>query len=249
MRIAVAGGTGTVGRRVVELLRGAGHEPVVLSRAAGIDLTAGTGLAPALEGADAVIDVAGTGTLSTGASRRFFGAVTENLLAAERSAGVPHHVLLSIVGAAEVDRDYYAGKALQERIVTAAPGGWTLLRTTQFHEFAAQLAARGAVGPLRMIPAMRSRPLAAAEVAAELVALAEGAPRGAVPDLAGPREERMADLVRRYLAATGSGGRVIEFPFPGAWGRAMRDGSLLGGAGVRTGRQSFDEWLAAATAG
>jgi uncharacterized protein YbjT (DUF2867 family) len=243
MRIAVAGGTGTVGRHIVDRLHTAGHEPVVLSRSAGVDLVDGSGLADAIAGCAAVIDVAGTDTLSTAASIRFFGAVTRNLLAAERSAGVPHHVALSIVGAEQVAVNYYAGKALQERILAEQPGGWSLLRTTQFHEFAAQLAGRGAVGPLRLVPSMRSRPIAAGEVADELVALAEGAPQGVAPDLAGPREERMADLVRRYLRATGAGGRVLEFPFPGAWGRAMRDGTLLPAAGARLGTQTFAEWV------
>lgn len=170
--------------------------------------------------------------------------MTRNLLAAERAAGVPHHVALSIVGAAVAPSAYYAGKKLQEDLVMAEPGGWSILRATQFHEFAAQMAEQGRMGPLQVVPAMRSQPIAAAEVAEALVEIALGAPRGLDRDLGGPREENMADLVRRYLAATGHKRPVLEVPLPGAWGRALRDGTLLTAPGARLGRQTFGEWLA-----
>ena len=101
----------------------------------------------------------------------------------------------------------------------------------------------GRLGPLQGVPRMRSQPLAASDAAAALVDLATGEPRGLAPDLAGPREESMADLVRRYLAATGQKRPVIEFPLPGAWGRGMRDGSLLPAPGTRLAAQTFDRWL------
>lgn len=247
MRIVVAGATGSLGSHVVEAVRAAGHEPVSISRDSGVDLISGSGLVERLRGASAVIDASATSSTSAKESTSFFTTVTRNLLSAEREAGVPHHVAISIVGAARVDANYYAGKAAQELILQAEPHGWSLLRTTQFHEFARQLVGHGEVGPIQVAPTMRAQPIAAAEVAAELVAIASGDPRGLVPDLAGPREERMADLVRRHLAATGQRRPVLEIPIPGAWGRAMRDGSLLPTTGGRLGRQTFDEWLATQT--
>ncbi len=95
---------------------------------------------------------------------------------------------------------------------------------------------------------VRAQPIAASEVASELVGIAVGEPRGLVPDLAGPQEENMADLVRRLLASTGRR-PVVEIPLPGAWGRAMRDGTLLPEPGTRLGRQTFDEWLVARRGG
>jgi len=50
MRIAIAGGTGTVGRHAVDAARERGHEVVVLTRSNGIDLVSGDGLADALDG-------------------------------------------------------------------------------------------------------------------------------------------------------------------------------------------------------
>ncbi|RII20494.1 hypothetical protein DSC45_04640 [Streptomyces sp. YIM 130001] len=246
MRIVVAGATGMLGRHVVDAVHAAGHEPVSVSRGSGADLVTGAGLTEALRGASAVIDASATSSTSTKESVTFFTTVTQNLLSAERAAGVAHHVAISIIGAAEVDANYYAGKAAQEKTLTAVHrGGWSLLRTTQFHEFAKQLVGHGKAGPLQVVPKMRAQPIAVTEVATELVAVAAGEPRGVVPELAGPREERMADLVRRYLAATGRRRPVIEVSLPGAWGRGMRDGTLLPRAGTRLGRQTFDEWLAA----
>lgn len=243
MRIAIAGATGTLGRHLVEAVRAVGHDPVPISRASGADLLSGEGLADALRGASAVIDASSTSSTSTKQSLAFFGTATRNLLSAEREAEVPHHVAVSIIGAAKVAANYYAGKALQEELLMAQQGGWSMLRTTQFHEFVIQLVAHGRVGPIQVVPRMRSQPIAAAEVAAELVAIAGGEPRGLEPDLAGPREERMSDLVRRHLTARGEPRRVLDVVLPGAWGRGMRDGSLLPAPGARLGRQTFEEWL------
>ena len=243
MRIAVAGGTGIVGRHVVESLAAAGHEPIVLARSVGIDLVSGVGLDAALAGTDAVVDVSSTATSSAPASVAFFGAVTRTLLAAEARSGVPHHIALSIIGAATSGAGYYAGKKLQEELVMASPAGWTILRAAQFHEFVTQIIPQGHVGPLQIVPSMRSQPIAAAEVGAALAEIAVGAPRGLDVDLAGPREERMAALVRKYFAATGVRRPVLELSLPGAWWRSLRDGSLLPGPGARLGTQTFDDWL------
>ena len=244
MRIAVAGGTGVVGRHAVEAVLDAGHEPVVLSRSAGVDVTTGAGLDAALQGVDAVIDASNVETTGAKASTRFFETATRTLLAAEERAGVGHHVALSIVGAAHAPAAYYAGKAAQERVLQARDGGWTVLRATQFHEFAAQVLDRAHLGSWHAVPAMRSQPIAAAEVGAALVRAAEAGPGGILPDLAGPQEEVMADLARRWLAATGSKDHVLEIPLPGAWGRSMRDGTLLPGPDATLGTQTFAQWLA-----
>ena len=113
MRIAIAGATGTVGRHIVETARDRGHEVVALSRSSGQDVSTGAGLVEAVAGADAVIDVTNVLTTSASKSRQFFTRATRNLLAAERSAGVGHHVSLSIVGIDGADAGYYAGKLAQ----------------------------------------------------------------------------------------------------------------------------------------
>jgi len=245
MRIAIAGGTGTVGRLVADLVLRHGHEPIVISRSTGVDLVTGEGVDAVLGGVDAVIDVTSTPSMSAAASIRFFETVTKNLLAAEERAGVRHHVVLSIVGidAAEKGYGYYQGKRAQERAVQAGPIAYSLVRATQFHEFARQLFERMKTGPFVLVPTMRSQPIDAAEVAARLVELAEGEPAGRVTDIAGPRVERMAEMARRFGRAAGLPGRVVEISLPGSSGRQMRDGSLLAGASAQVRGKDFTAWL------
>src|SRR6478609_1448704 len=200
-RVAVAGGTGTVGTHVVARLQELGHEPLVLSRSRGVDLVTGSGLD--LRGVDAVVDVGNVTTLGARRSRAFFEATTRTLLAAEGRAGVRHHVALSIVGIDAAPGGYYAGKVAQERAVRAGSVPWSVLRATQFHEFAAQT-----------VPRMRTRPVSTRELAAALVDLALTDPVGEASEIGGPREERLADMVRAYLAAQGRRQRVLEVRLP-----------------------------------
>lgn len=239
MRIAIAGGTGTVGAQTVRAAADAGHETVVLSRGSGVDLVEGRGVD--LTGVDAVIDVSGTATTSAAKARAFFEAVTATLHRAEREAGVGHHVALSIVGAAAAPHGYYAGKAAQERAVAAGPVPWTILRATQFFEFAEQVAVP--LGAWRIVPAMRAQPVAAASVAARLVRLAEQAPVGDALDLAGPAQMRMAELLRAVSAAHGRPARVIEMPLPGGFGRALRNGAVLPGPEAQFDTVTAEDWL------
>lgn len=244
MKIAVAGGTGTVGRHTVESVRAAGHEVSVLSRSRGVDLVTGRGVHEALTGVDAVIDVASIETLKANAAIEFFTAATGNLAAAAADVGVGHLVLLSIVGIDRIPYDYYAGKVAQEKVVEASRVPWTILRATQFHEFAGQLFERAKLGPLHIAPNARVQPVAAAEVGARLAALAAADAQGRVRDFAGPREERLADMVRAFARRQGYRGWVPALNIPGPQMAGMRAGYALPGPDADLGRQTFEEWLA-----
>ncbi|WP_136043018.1 NAD(P)H-binding protein [Microbacterium sp. A20] len=244
MRIAVAGGTGTVGRHTVEAVQAAGHEVVVLSRSQGVDLVTGHGLEAGLAGADAVIDVASIQTLKASAAIEFFTAATGNLLSAAADAGVRHVVLLSIVGIDRIPYDYYAGKVAQEKVVEASRVPWTILRATQFHEFAGQMFERAKVGPLHLAPNARTQPVAAAEVGARLAALAAAEPQGRVRDFAGPREESLAAMVRAFARREGYRGWIPALNVPGPQMAGMRAGHALPGPDADLGVQTFAEWLA-----
>ncbi len=244
MRIAVAGGTGVVGRYVVSALAEKGHESALLTRRTGVNLQTGEGLDTALERVDAVIDVTNVATMRAKAATQFFEAATTNLLAAAGRAGVGHFVALSIVGVQRVDVGYYLGKRRQEELLLAAdaPVATSVLRATQFHEFAGQVLSRMG-GPFALIPNMKSQPIAAREVGRALVDLAAGPAVGMAPELAGPRPELVADMARRQLHALGSRRRVVAVPMPGRAGKAAADGALLPtGPGPR-GLQTFDQWL------
>lgn len=192
---------------------------------------------------DALIDVTNVQTARRRLSFEFFDAVGRSLLAAEERAGVRHHVALSIVGIDRVDLGYYEGKRRQEELLATGRVPWTVLRATQFHEFAEQVLAL-VPGPVAVVPPMLSRPVAVAGVASELVRLAAAPPQGIAPELAGPREEQMADLARRLLRARGSRRLVLPVRMPGATGRAMTGGGLLPTADGPRGTTTFDQWLA-----
>ncbi|MGP7998551.1 MAG: SDR family oxidoreductase [Streptosporangiaceae bacterium] len=245
MRIAVAGGTGLVGRYVAAELRAAGHEPVVITRSAGADVITGAGLDAALDGAAALVDVTNTATMSGRKAVAFFTAGTRNLLAAGHRAGVAHHVVLSIVGIGRpgLTSGYNVGKVRQESLVRASGGPVSIMRATQFHQFIPELLDR-LPGPVQLVPRMRIQPVAAGEVAAALAALAAGPPAGLAPEIAGPEPAELADLARQLGRARGRRRPVLRVPVPGAAGRAMASGAMLpSGPGLR-GMQTFADWLA-----
>lgn len=240
--IAVAGGTGVVGRHVTEEVRRRGHRAVVLARSTGVDLATGAGLDQALAGVDALVDASNVTTNSGRRSAAFFEAATRNLLAGEERAGVAHHVALSIVGIDRVDLPYYLGKRRQEELVEAGAVPWSIVRATQFHEFPGQLIDRSPAGTA-LAPRMLSQPVAAREVAVFLVDTALGDPQKRTPEVAGPEQHLMSDLVRRVLAERGERRLVLPLPMPGRLGRQVREGGLLPRGETVLGTQTWDAWL------
>ena len=245
MRIAVAGGTGMVGRQVVDILRRTGHSPVVVARSKGVDLLTGAGLDAALDGVDAVIDVTNESGADAESSRAVFGTLTSNLLAAERRAGVRHHVLLSIVSAPRLPHvPHYAGKLRQEELVQQSPVPYSIVRATQFLEFAGQMARWSMNAGVIILPPALLQPVASADTADVLVELALGQPQGLAPELAGPDTHDLVDMARRTLEARGD-----STPIRASWrnvsfGAEAAGEVFLAGSGARIGPTTFDAWLA-----
>jgi uncharacterized protein YbjT (DUF2867 family) len=244
MRIAVAGGTGTVGREIVAAARARGHETVMIARSTGVDLRTGSGLAAALDGADAVIDASSVGTMSAEESTEFFRAASTTLLAEAARAGIAHALLLSIVGIDRNPHGYYAGKVAQEEVWAQSAVPVTIVRATQFHEFAGQVAGQARLGPIQLAPHARTQPIAAAEVAAHLVGLVEAPEAGRATDIGGPREEDLADMIRAWVRHQGRRGPVVAVNLPGAQMRGMRAGTALPGPDALRLGPSFADWLA-----
>jgi uncharacterized protein YbjT (DUF2867 family) len=240
MKIAVAGGTGVAGRWTVEALRADGHQAIVIARSAGADLVTGDGLDAALAGVDAVIDATNTASSGKRASSEFFEATARMLTRMAAVAGVRHIVALSIIGIDRVPYGYYQGKLRQEEVLLESPVPVSILRAAQFHEFPGQYLA-AMRGPVVIVPRWRAQPVAAREVGAALARIAAGDPV-AMSELAGPREETMADMIRQVVRARGDSRVVVSVRLPGAAGRAMAaGGGLPGGPGLR-GTQTFADW-------
>jgi len=245
MRIAVAGATGRIGRLTTAALEAAGHETVPISRRAGVDAYTGSGLADALAGADALVDVTNNPSQNVAEIVDFFGTVTKNLLAAGEKAGVRHHVLLSIVGLDRGSRaPHYAGKREQERLVASGPVPWSIVRATQFHDFAAMVASRSEKDGAATIAPLLVQPIAQDDVAAILADVAVGAPLGDRLDIAGPDTEDFVDMARRTFAVRGKHIKLIP-TWRGNFGTDMSGEVLLPGDGARLGTITFDDWLAA----
>jgi uncharacterized protein YbjT (DUF2867 family) len=245
MRIAVAGATGRIGTLTVAALERAGHEPVPLSRATGADAYTGAGLDAALRGADAVIDSINNSSQNEAEVVDFFGTTTANLLAAEERAGVRHHVLLSIVGVDNGQKvPHYAGKREQERLVRHGSVPWSIVRATQFHDFAAMMAGWTARDGVATIPPLLVQPIAQADVAAELADVVVGPPLRAAIDIAGPQTQDLVDMARRTFAVRGQDITLVP-TWRGVFGPDMAGEVLLPGEGARLTPTTFEDWLAA----
>jgi uncharacterized protein YbjT (DUF2867 family) len=244
MRIAVAGATGRVGRLTTSALEGAGHQTVPISRSAGVDVYTGNGLPGALRGADAVVDATNISSRDQAEIVDFFGAATHNLLAAEAQEGVRHHVLLSIVGLDHNQRvAHYAGKREQERLVAGGPVPWSIVRATQFHDFAVMAAGWAERDGVATIAPLLVQPIAPADVAAVLAEVAVGAPLNARFDIAGPETQDLVDMARRTFAARGEDITLVP-TWRGIFGPDMAGEVLLPGETARLTSGTFSDWLA-----
>jgi uncharacterized protein YbjT (DUF2867 family) len=234
MRIAVAGGTGLVGSYVVEAARAAGHDPVVLARATGVDLRSDAGVAGAVEGVEVIVDVTNPASTRRAAATTFFTEATRRLHTVGAAQGVSRLVTLSIIGIDRVpDYGYYQAKLAHEQAAAAGPLAVTIVRATQFHEFAAQLLGRTRLGPFAVVPVMRIQPIAARTVAALLVETAVSPPTQQVAEVAGPEALDLFAVARAVVRRRHRRIHVVGVPLPGAAGRAMRRGALLPEPGVR----------------
>jgi uncharacterized protein YbjT (DUF2867 family) len=246
MRIAVAGGTGVVGKFVVQAATDAGHDVVSLSRRTGVDVRRGDGLSDALRRVEVIVDTTNPGTTNRDRATAFFTEVAHNLQTAGAGEGAAHLVVLSIVGLERVPGyGYYEAKVAHERATLAGPLPVTIVRATQFHEFPAQILNWTQHGPLAPMPRMRIQPVAARSVGRVLLeaAVAQPAEWGAGIEVAGPEKADLVSLARAIIRRRAERAWVIPFSLPGRAGRAMRAGGQLPPPGVRIVGPSFPEWI------
>ena len=202
MKIVVIGGTGLIGTQLCNRLREEGHDVLPASPNTGVNTITGEGLQAALQGADVVVDVANSPSFEDAAVLEFFQTSGRNLFAAEKAAGVKHHVALSVVGTERMlDSGYFRGKMAQEQLIKESGVPYSILRATQFFEFIGPIAHSGAQGDTIRLTSAALQPVASADVAAALAKIAVAAPSNQTAEVAGPTADRWCSFVRSLSAA------------------------------------------------
>jgi len=249
MKIVVIGGTGLIGKKLVNNLRQRGHEVVAASPKSGVNTFTGEGLAEALTGAQVVVDVANAPSWEDKAVMEFFQTAGRNLLAAEAVAGVRHHVALSIVGADRLPASgYLRAKVAQENLIKASGTPFTIVRSTQFFEFAKGIIQSATEGQTVRLSSALFQPIAADDVAAAVTGLALAEPSNNTIEIAGPEPIRMDEFARRFLSATRDPRKVTTDVNALYYGTELNDQSLTPGDKVRLGPTRFADWLSRSTA-
>jgi len=246
LEVLVTGGTGELGRAVVDALRSAGHTPRPMSRRPGrgqvvADLATGSGIAPAVRDCDAVVHAASD---PQGDPQTVDVDGTARLVRACREAGVTHLLYVSIVG---VDRNplaYYQAKLAAERVVARSGLPYSILRSSQFHSLIGMIAREFRRGPVCLAPTgMAAEPVAVEDVAAAIVRRLEAGPSGAIEEYAGPERLSARRCARLWLGARHHHALVVPVVIPGRVARAFRCKSNLAALDAERGTVTFADWL------
>ena len=253
MRVLVTGASGALGRDVVPVLRGAGHEVRALSRVSrpgqdGVswvrgDLATGEGLAPALRDVETVVHLA-SAPYRRGYTREVDVEGTRRLTAAARSAGVRHLLYVSIVGADRVPWGYFRIKVEAEQIVRSSGPAWTVLRATQFYSLLDK--ALRAAAHLPVVPYDRgivAQAVDTGDVARRLAELLTAGPREDVVEVGGPQVLGLREAAEQWLAATGRRRVLVPVRVPGRLGAAFRARPFVTSA-EPTGTTTWNDYLA-----
>jgi uncharacterized protein YbjT (DUF2867 family) len=228
MKITVIGATGLIGSKVVDLLEGDGHDVVAASRASGADVLTGEGLADALTGAEVLVDLTNSPSFDDDPVMDFFTRSSANLVAAAKQSGVGHYVALSIVGVDGLpDSGYMRAKVAQEKTIAESGLPYTIVRATQFQEFAEAIVGSLDAGDDVRVPDALIQPIAAADVAAEVARAALAKPVNGVVNIGGPEKISFADLARSVLAKQGADKTVVVDPQATYFGTRLEQHSLV----------------------
>lgn len=244
MKIVVIGGTGLIGSKVVTMLGERGYDAVAASPNTGVNTLTGEGLADVLEGASAVVDVSNSPSFADAAVMEFFQTSTRNLLDFEATAGVGHHVALSVVGCDGLpDSGYLRAKVAQEKLIKESSIPYSIVRATQFFEFLKSIADTATEGNSVRLPPVRFQPLAADDVAKIVAKTAVGSPLNGIVEVGGPEQFRFDEMIRMGLSAKKDPREVIVDPHARYFGTELSERSLVPSDGALLGETRFEDWL------
>jgi len=244
MKLVIIGGTGLVGSKLVATLRDHGHQAVPASPDTGVNTLTGEGLPQALTGADVVVDVSNSPSFEDAAVFKFFHTSTRNLLAAEKAAGIRHHVALSVVGTERlIESGYFRAKIAQESLIRSSPIPYSILHATQFFEFVKSIADGSTVDGTVRLPPVLIQPIAADDVAEALGRVSVGIPVNGTREVAGPEQFRLSELIRIGLRARQDPREVVADPGARYFGARLYERTLLPGPDAMLAETYFGNWL------
>jgi uncharacterized protein YbjT (DUF2867 family) len=244
MKVVVIGGSGLIGSKVVALLAEHGNEPISASLNTGVNTLTGEGLAEVMASAAVVVDVSNSPSFEDSAVLEFFEKSTRNLLAAEVTAGVGHHVALSIVNADRLpDSGYMRAKVAQERLITSSGVPYSIVRATQFFEFVSRIADDATDGDTVHLPPVLIQPIAADDVAGAIEKVALGPPVNGTVEIGGPEPLGFDQFVRIGLSAHHDARQVVSDVSATYFGTALNERSLVPGPGAQLAATRFEDWL------
>lgn len=244
MKIVVIGGTGLIGSKVVEKLKQKGHEVIAAAPTTGVNTLTGEGLAAALAGAQVVVDVANSPSFEDKAAMDFFQTAGKNLIAAEKAAGIAHHVALSVVGTERLqDSGYFRAKLAQEAMIKNSPIPYTLVRATQFFEFIRGIAQFSVNGDAVRLPHALFQPMAADDVASAVAQAALSEPVNGMIEVGGPEKFYLDEVVGKVLGFDKDPRKVVADPDASYFGIKVDDQTLVPELNAHLGAIKFDWWL------
>jgi uncharacterized protein YbjT (DUF2867 family) len=245
MKIVIIGGTGLIGTKVANNLRQLGHKVIAASPATGVNTITGEGLAAVLTNAEVVVDLANSPSFEDKAVMEFFETSGRNLFAAEKVAGIKHHIALSIVGTDRLDNGYFRAKLAQERLIKASGIPYSIVHSTQFFEFLGSIAASGTKGEAIHLSTGAIQPIASDDVAAAVTDVTVGQPLNGTIEIAGPERTSLAALVQRYLLKVQDTRMVIADAHALYFGSELDEQSLvpLPDVNPRIGKIDFETWF------
>ena len=249
MKIVVIGGSGLIGSKLVNKLQEHGHEAVPASPGSGVNTLTGEGLAEALEGAAVVVDASNSPSFEDAEVLQFFETSTGNLLEAEATAGVGHHVALSVVGTERLSESgYFRAKIAQEKLIQGSSIPYSIVHATQFFEFVKSIADAATDGNTVRLAPVLIQPMAAEDVASAVGRIALGSPINGIVEIAGPEQFRLDELIRRGLDELQDPRDVIADPHARYFGAELNERTLVPGDDASLAETRFEDWLSRATA-
>ena len=244
MKIVVIGGTGLIGSKLVARLTEHGHEAIAAATNTGVNTLTGEGLAEVMQGTSVVVDVSNSPSFADDAVMAFFRTSTSNVLAAEKAAGVGHHVALSVVGTERLSESgYFRAKLAQEELIKESSIPYSIVRATQFYEFLKGITQAATDGNTVHLAPVLIQPMAADDVAKAVGRTAAGSPLNGTVEVAGPRQYRLDELIRMALNTRGIQPEVVADPQARYFGALLGERTLVPWGDAMLFETRFEDWL------